>query len=116
MIAFFTSTLGGSYKVDGKRYPTYLPDKNGFAEHLRKYWKENARVLFVPASPEAMERNDSTRDCLKAAFPMSGFRISAFDMYDCRKEELPKEPDAYDVVILGGGHVPTQNQFLKKSV
>lgn len=57
MIAFFTSTLGGSYKVDGKRYPTYLPDKNGFAEHLRKYWKENARVLFVPASPEAMERN-----------------------------------------------------------
>lgn len=59
---------------------------------------------------------DSTRDCLKAAFPMSGFRISAFDMCDCRKEELPKEPDAYDVVILGEGHVPTQNQFLKKSV
>lgn len=56
MIAVLTSSLGGSYKVNGRRVPTYLLNENGLAEKINEY----------------------------------------------------------DVIVLAGGHVPTQNKFFKK--
>ncbi len=111
MIVILTSSLGGFYKVDGKRIPTPFSERNGLAGQLRTYWKENARALFLPASPEALERNDATGDCLRMSFALSGLRVSVLDLCDSRNMKLAEECGSYDVVILGGGHVPTQNQF-----
>lgn len=114
MIAILTSSLGGSYKVDGKRYPTILPNTNSQKEQIDKYWKENAKVLFISAWPNAFEINDENLYCLNASFAMSGLSISAFDVCDARSEALVKQLASYDVIILGGGHVPTQNQFFER--
>lgn len=114
MIAILASSLGGSYKADGKRYPTILPNINGQKEQIAKYWKENAKVLFVSACPSAFEINDEHLNCLKASFAMSGLSISAFEVCDDRSKDLVKRLASYDVIILGGGHVPTQNRFFER--
>lgn len=114
MIAILTSSLGGSYKVDGKRVPTYLISENGLLEKIKSYWKDNSHVLIISASPDDHERNDSILYCQKEAFAMSGLSADSFEMCDDRNEEIIEKIDAYDVLLLAGGHVPTQNEFMKK--
>ena len=48
---------------------------------------------------------------MQEAFTLSGFRVSAIDVCDHRKTD--HDPAEYDLVILGGGHVPTQNAFFR---
>ncbi|MDE7249258.1 MAG: Type 1 glutamine amidotransferase-like domain-containing protein, partial [Lachnospiraceae bacterium] len=52
--------------------------------------------------------------CLKEAFPMSGLSISYIEICDDRNEQLIEQLSEMDVVLLAGGHVPTQNIFMKK--
>lgn len=114
MIAIMTSSLGGSRKIEGRRYPAPLMEENGLAEQIRQVWKENARVLLISASPEEHERNDSILGCQREAFPMSGLAVKEFALCDSRTEELARGIDAFDVLVLAGGHVPTQNRFFEK--
>lgn len=111
MISYLVSSPGGQYKVNGKRLPTSLNNDNEFVNHLKSHWKENARGLIVSASPELTEINDSIKNIFEQSFPMSGLSIAAFDICDVRNEEIIQKISEYDVVILAGGHVPTQNKF-----
>lgn len=45
---------------------------------------------------------------------MSGLSLSSFEMCDDRNEEIIERIGKMDVIILVGGHVPTQNTFMKK--
>ena len=45
---------------------------------------------------------------------MSGLSVSFMEICDNRKEDLADRIDEMDVVLLSGGHVPTQNAFLQK--
>lgn len=114
MKAVLTSSLGGSFKVDGKRVPSALLTDNGLLDKLKEVWINNAKVMIICASPNDYEKNDSVCECLKEAFPMSGLNISYIDKCDDRNEELIEKLEEMDVVLLAGGHVPTQNEFMKK--
>lgn len=114
MICYLTSHIGGSYKVDGRRVPTYLSEENGLLDSLKQRWKENAKVLIMSAAPDDFERNDSVREIFEAAFPMSGLTLGQMDSCDSRNEEVLQNLSEYDVVILSGGYVPTQNAFFKR--
>lgn len=114
MVAFLASDIGGFKKVDGKRIPVCLNAENGMIEQLKKYWKKDSRVLFLSASPEDIESNDSHREAFEKAFPMSGLSISSMDVCDSRNEAVVSRIKEYDVLFLSGGHVPTQNAFFKK--
>lgn len=114
MKTFLTSSLGGSIKVNGKRVPSVLLADNGLIDNLKKSWVENSGVMIICASPYEYEKNDSVCACLKEAFPMSGLSISYIDKCDGRNEELVERLEDMDVILLSGGHVPTQNAFMKK--
>lgn len=114
MKAILTSSLGGSIKVNGKRIPSTLIKENGLLERIKSLWTENAKVMMICASPNNYEVNDSIYDCLKEAFPMSGLSLSSFEKCDERNEEIVERLDEMDAIILVGGHVPTQNKFMKK--
>ena len=45
---------------------------------------------------------------------MSGLSVSYFDKCDGRNPEAVDDLENIDVIILTGGHVPTQNKFLKR--
>lgn len=112
MTLFLTSSPGG-FRKDGDQYvPCRLNEQSGFVEQLKQHWPETARILFVSADPRDFTKNDLQRANFAESFPVSGLPVSSVDTCDSRAPAL--EPKDYNVVILGGGHVPTQNVFFEK--
>lgn len=114
MKAMLTSSLGGSRKVNGTRVPSVLIQHNGLLDCLKSIWIQNAKVLIICADPSDYEKNDSVCACLKESFPMSGLSISYIDKCDDRNPNAIDNLEDIDVLILAGGHVPTQNRFMKQ--
>ena len=114
MNIILTSSLGGSFKVNGKRIPSVFLTDNGLLDKLKELWVEDSKVMIICASPNDHEKNDSVCECLRESFPMSGLSISYIEKCDDRNEELIEKLSEMDVILLAGGHVPTQNIFMKK--
>ncbi len=114
MKVMLTSSLGGSVKVNGTKVPAVLIQHNGLLEKLKSIWIQNARVLIICADPTDYEKNDSVCDCLKEALPMSGLSVADIDKCDDRNLNVMDDLGNIDVLILAGGHVPTQNKFMKQ--
>ena len=113
MIVFLTSSptgsLDDSHKVNG------LDEMNHFVDNLKKYWKECAKCLVITASPDEYEANDVMTEFFAETMEEAGLSWSEFLLWDGRDEVLSKEElHTFDVIILGGGHVPTQNQFFQE--
>lgn len=109
MIIFLTSSptgpLDGSRKVDG------LDKKNHFVDNLKKYWKEDSRCCIIAANPYNYSMNDEMCDFFRNVLIKENFSIQCFHLIDHRYSIY--DIHQYDVIILGGGHVPTQNQYFK---
>lgn len=114
MKAMLTSSLGGSFKVNGTRVPSILIQQNGLLDNLKSIWIQNAKVLIICGDPTGYEKNDSVYACLKEAFPMSGLSVSYIDKCDDRNLNAIENLKNIDVLVLAGGHVPTQNRFMKQ--
>ncbi len=114
MKVILTSSLGGSMKVDGRRIPIPLMGENGQLDQIKVFWRENSRILLISGTPDDYTRNDAIINCLKESFRMSGLEFSFFEMCDARTEGLVERLSEMDVILLGGGHVPTQNAFMKR--
>ena len=114
MNIILTSSLGGSFKVNGQRIPSVFLTDNGLLDKLKELWVEDSKVMIICASPNDYEKNDSVCACLRESFPMSGLSVSYIEKCDDRNEELLEKLPEMDVILLAGGHVPTQNIFMKK--
>ena len=112
MILFLTSSPTGP--LDNSRYVDGIDDKNYLIENFQKYWKSNAKCLYITAMPDNYAMNDEIRFGMKETWEKDGFSICTFDIWDNRTTDFSKETlHSYDVIILGGGHVPTQNVFFQ---
>lgn len=110
MIVFLTSSPSGS--LDDSHNVNGLDEMNHFVDNLKKYWKECAKCLIITASPDEYEGNDEMTAFFAKVFKEAGLSWSEFLLWDGRDEVMSKEDfDTFDVIILGGGHVPTQNRF-----
>lgn len=113
MKVMLTSSLGGASKVNGARVPSVLIQRNGLLDNLRAIWPNNAKVLIICADSKDFKKNDEISSCLEKSLPMSGLSISEIDKCDSRNISALDELKSVDVLILAGGHVPTQNRFMK---
>lgn len=113
MKAILTSSLGGQVKIDGKRLPAKLPETNGLLKCIKDVWKKDSKVMIISGSPEYFDKNDSVLFCLKGAFSLSELGTSEVLMCDERNKEIIERLPEIDVLILAGGHVQTQNSFMK---
>ena len=114
MKAILTSSIGGRIKVDSKKVPAKLMEANGLLKTIQLSWKEHSNVLIISGSPVFYGKNDEVVSCLKESFPMSGLSISDFLMCDARNKEIINRLPQMDVLILAGGHVPSQNAFMRE--
>lgn len=112
---YLTSSPTGSYRSEEEAdYPGLNP-ANGLLEELKKDWKENARCLMIAATPDAHEMNDEMTDFFEEKLIASGLSVKEMVLCDDRNgEAIVKILEEFDMIILGGGHVPTQNAFFKK--
>lgn len=114
MKAILTSSLGGYSNVNGIRIREPLSQKNGLLDRIKAIWPESASVLFICAYPTQYEKNDDICARFRETFPMSGLNLSYIDICDNRNPEVIDKLEKIDVLIFTGGHVPTQNQFMKR--
>lgn len=109
---YLTSSPCGDYRCGEPDYPGLNP-ANGLLEELYKDWPEDAKVLLVSAEPEDAEGNYSMMEYFAEKLEASGLPVGWLDLCDARTvdDQLPDLP-LYDVIIFGGGHVPTANAFI----
>lgn len=100
--------------LDGRVQSEGFDNRNGFRERLGAVWPDKARCLMITASPDAHEQNDEMTAFFGRAILQSGFSLGCMDLWDGRTKDFSAERlYSYQVIFLGGGHVPTQNAFFK---
>lgn len=115
MILYLTSNPTAPRQADYTPPFRGLNPGNGLVENLKKDWKEQSRCLLLCSDPDAVMKNNEIRFFLEKSVKESGLLVSAFDLCDSRNaDEMVKQLFAYDVLILSGGHVPTQNRFFHR--
>ena len=115
MRLFLTSSVGGNYIENGIRFPCALDGSNQFLDNLKKYWSVNPKCLIISSDPDNQVVNDSFKVIFSEAFRMSGLFCSEWEICDRRNESILADIIYdYDVILLAGGHVPTQNKFFTK--
>lgn len=112
MQLFLTSSPSGCPFDPGPAVPVLDPS-NGFATRLRAVWPADPpRVLLLAAFPDNAAGNDQMRDGLACCLASAGLPLSDTAVCDSRNSrQLPALAAGSGVVILCGGHVPTQNRF-----
>lgn len=115
MILYLTSSPTGSYRADkAPSYKGFNPE-NDLVKNLKADWKNEARCLIISADPDACMENNEMRFFFEKTVKESGLSVSEFDLCDSRNaKEIVDNLHSYDMIILGGGHVPTQNAFFHR--
>lgn len=115
MKLYLTSSPTGSYRSNAPEdYKGFNP-ANSMVDNLKKDWSECARCLIIAADPDAAMANNEMRFYFEKVLRETGLPISGMDLCDSRNgEEIIEGLLGYDMIILGGGHVPTQNAFFHK--
>lgn len=108
MILFLTSSFCDREEVA-------IDPSNGFLDELRACLPSRLRAVFVCSDPDDHDITDlyaaSTADCFKR----EGFFFTRFDVLDGRNDVRAAELICTaDLVILSGGHVPTQNRYFTR--
>ena len=89
-----------------------LNPANGFVDELRKALPDPCRALFVASDPGNTERTERFAGSIRTGFELTGFRFDHYQVLDGRNgEPCAALVAGADLLILAGGHVPTQNRF-----
>ena len=110
MIVFMTSSpciIGAERAI--------LSPANGFIDNLKASLPPRPRALFVCSNPDTPGETDNFGRDICGAIVEAGIAVSKWSVLDGRNEK-----DAQlliwqsDLIVLAGGHVPTQNLFFQK--
>lgn len=109
---FLTSNIGGYVVEDGNYRPYKMDSRNQFLENLKQALPNRRNCLMVSAYPDNAIMNDGMVMLQEAAFAMSGLPLDSIAICDDRNRlDLGDLLTNANLVILCGGHVPTQNRF-----
>ena len=108
MICFLTS------RVDLPDTGTLNP-ANHLINELRLRFPNPCRALHICSNPDDWDKTDYYAAHIKKMFEDGGFIFERFYTLDSRNENLAtKLVRESNLLILAGGHVPTQNLFFNK--
>lgn len=115
MVLFLTSSPCDDNVPEGVDLPCIFDERNGFVENLRACFEPGMRCVIVAASPDAYGLNDEMAATFAGCFAYHGMELSDMTVVDSRNEEdLPRLLSECGIVMLAGGHVPTENDFFRR--
>ena len=92
-----------------------LSPANGFIDNFKSALPPRPRVLYVCADPDDHADTDGLARDFTAAFVEAGIDVSHTAVLDGRNEKNAQLLIwQSDLIVLSGGHVPTQNRFFQK--
>ena len=108
MICFLTSQVNP--EGEGALNPA-----NGFIDELRRCLPHPIRALDICSHPDAWEITDFYAGITRGYFEDAGFSIERYLTLDSRNEDRAAALiQSSNLLILDGGHVPTQNRFFQR--
>lgn len=108
MICFLTSQVNP--EDEGRLNPA-----NGFIDELRRCLPDPIRALDICSHPDAWEITDFYAGITRGYFEDAGFSVERYLTLDSRNEDRAAALiQSSNLIILGGGHVPTQNRFFQR--
>lgn len=107
-LCFFTSSMMTSIENETGKFAVRIENTNHFLDKLQANWPDHARVLMISSSPTAHSINEFYRDIYIESFRLSDLPYVCIDILDDRYQV---DIHSYDVLILAGGHTPTQNKY-----
>ncbi|MDY3729923.1 MAG: Type 1 glutamine amidotransferase-like domain-containing protein, partial [Candidatus Choladocola sp.] len=110
MIVYLTSDPGTTY-IEGQ---TGLNKDNSFIDSLKRDLNTHIKVLIISSDPTNTKMNMENVEFIRESFGISGFIVEAVDICDDNNRDLVNELNKYDLVVLSGGHVPTQSKFFNE--
>lgn len=115
MILLMTSSPCDDNVPAGVQLPCIFFRKNAFVDNLRAHWKPDSRLVVICSDPYNDPINDEMCDTFTKCFRYHGLTVSSSVMLDGRNERDAAGMIALsDVILLGGGHVPTQHAFFER--
>jgi peptidase E len=115
MILFLTSSPTGAYRSTEAPAFKGLDPSNGLVRELKRYWEEDSACLLVSAFPEEYALNERMRGDFERILLETGLSVGRMDLCDRRNgRQCAENLSRYDFVLLGGGHVPTENAFFRE--
>ena len=113
LTCFLTSSPGGYTFGPGGRIPCPLDASNDFIVELRSRWPSAAQLLFIASDPDNPARLEEMADLLAQSFRLSGLPVAGYQLcHRPTQDQVSALLTWANVLILCGGHVPTQNRFL----
>ena len=110
MIVYLTS----SPCIDGADRAILNP-QNDFLDRIREDLPENPSCLFVASSPDDRAATCEFGAAMFCAFSEAGIHFGSYQILDRWTEEFAADLIMEsDLIILAGGHVPTQNDFFRE--
>ncbi len=107
MTCFFTSSPMVPDTLD-------LNPANGFIHELHLALAYPCRALYICSDPDGWEKTDLYAGSTAESMEKAGFAFFAFDVLDGRNvDDASALIENADLIILSGGHVPTQNAFFQ---
>ena len=92
-----------------------LTPANGFIRRLKEHLPKYPRMLIVCADPEDHEMTVRFATDFFIAFREAPIPLGGFSVLDgTNADEAPFLVASSDLIVLMGGHVPTQNQFFRQ--
>ena len=102
-----------SYPGNGEGEP--FSSQNHFLERFKSSLLQCKNALFVASNPDSFEVTDYYANETWYTMELSDIHISGHSVLDNRNSEQAEQLVSWsDVIILAGGHVPTQNRFFQK--
>lgn len=89
-----------------------LNPANGFVDALRKALPSPCRCLFITSDRDDHAFTEGHGHAIKRSFEATGFEFSDYTLLDGSNEgEAAELVEKAELIVLAGGHVPTQNRF-----
>ena len=115
MTLFLTSSPCWDDVPAGCDLPCIFDERNGFVDALRESVAPESRCVIVASAPWDFDRLEEMADTFAGCFAWHGMPFSDVAILDDRTADRAAELIAgADVLILAGGHVPTQNAFFQR--
>ena len=114
MKLFMTSSPGGSACKDGSWTAAPFDAANGFLREFRRACRGETDCLILSSDPDNLRMGDEMQSFFQEAFRESGICVTRVDVCDRRMPQAADRLCCYGILILAGGHVPTQNAFFRQ--
>ena len=115
MPLFLTSSPCDDAVPAGVALPCIFFTRNAFVDNLRRHVQPGMRFLAIAAWKDDHARNDEMAATFAGCFAYHGMAFSRTDVLDSRNQaDAAALVAAADVILLAGGHVPTQNAFFRE--